>query len=91
MGYYQLGKLEALGGHLDEAEKRAEQARQFAPATAIIYQLLANIHMKQKNFAALLDDIDDYLRLDPDSPAGLRAKQIRAQIQKQMQEEAASR
>ncbi len=48
MGYYQLGKSEALAGHLEDAEKQAEQARQFAPATPMVYQLLANIHMKQK-------------------------------------------
>jgi tetratricopeptide (TPR) repeat protein len=91
MGYYQLGKWESLAGRLDDAEKHAEQARQFAPATPMVYQLLANIHMKQKNFPALLDDIDAYVRLDPESPAAVRAKEIRTRIQQQMQAEAASR
>jgi tetratricopeptide (TPR) repeat protein len=90
MGYYQLGRLEALRGQLESAETYADQARRFSPATALVYQLLANIHMKQKNYSALLDDIDAYVRLDPNSPAGIRAKEIREKIQKQMQEEAAA-
>ena len=90
MGYYQLGRAEALQGHLDTAETLAEQARQFAPATAAIYQLLATIHMRQKNYRAALEDIDAYLLLDAQSPAGIRAKEIRQQLQKQIQEEAAA-
>jgi tetratricopeptide (TPR) repeat protein len=88
MGYYQLGKLEAIRGNLDIAETFADQARQFAPATAIVYQLLANIHVDQKNYLAAMDDMDAYVRLDPNSAAGLRAKELRAQLQKQMQESA---
>jgi tetratricopeptide (TPR) repeat protein len=88
MGYYQLAKLEATRGNLETAESSAEQALRFAPATAIVYQLLANIHIRQKNYLAALEDIDAYVRLDPNSPAGLRAKEIRDQIQKQMQESA---
>jgi Flp pilus assembly protein TadD len=90
MGYYQLGRAEALQGHLDEAETLAEQARQFAPATATVYQLLATIHMRQKNYRAALEDIDAYLLLDAQSSAGIRAKEIRQQLQKQIQEEAAA-
>ncbi|HEY2458393.1 MAG TPA: carboxypeptidase regulatory-like domain-containing protein [Candidatus Acidoferrum sp.] len=88
MGYYQLGKLEAIRGNLDIAETFADQARQFAPATAIVYQLLANIHVNQKNYLAAMDDMDAYVWLDPNSAAGLRARELRAQLQKQMQESA---
>jgi tetratricopeptide (TPR) repeat protein len=88
MGHYQLARLEAIRGHLDVAESHAEQALQLAPATAIVYQLLANIHVRQKNYQAALNDIDAYVRLDPDSPAGLRAKEIREQLQKRVQESA---
>jgi hypothetical protein len=45
---------------------------------------LANIHLQEKNYAALLQDIDAYLTLDPDSPAGLRAKELRDQIQRKI-------
>lgn len=86
LGHYQLGRLEAVRGHLDIAELHAEQALQLSPATAIVYQLLANIHVRQKNYEAALNDIDAYVKLDPDSPAGLRAREIRAQLEKQVQQ-----
>ena len=63
-----------------DAQDSAEHAQLLAPGTAIVYRLLANIHLQQKDYAALLQDIDEYLRLDPESPAGLRAKELRAQI-----------
>jgi regulator of sirC expression with transglutaminase-like and TPR domain len=46
--------------------------------------LLSNIHLQQKDYPALLQDIDQYLKLDPDSPAGVRAKELREQVQQKM-------
>jgi tetratricopeptide (TPR) repeat protein len=80
MGFYELGKLDLHRDRLDLALISAERARTLAPSTPIVYRLLANIHMRQKNDAALLGDLDAYIRLDPDSPAGLRAVQMREQI-----------
>jgi lipoprotein NlpI len=59
----------------------AEQAATLATAQPVVYRLLAVIHLRQKDYPALLADLDAYLRLDPDSPAGLRAKELRAQTQ----------
>src|SRR5208337_2882026 len=73
MGFYELGKLDLHRDRLDLALISAERARTLAPSTPIVYRLLANIHMRQKNDTALLGDLDAYIRLDPDSPAGLRA------------------
>jgi tetratricopeptide (TPR) repeat protein len=89
MGYFQLGKLQAQRNELDDAEKSAELAQQYAPGTAMVYQLLANIHLRQKNYRAMLEDIDAFLRIEPDSPAGKRAKQLRAEIEKQIDLDAA--
>lgn len=89
MGYFQLAKLQAQRNELDDAEKSAERAQQYAAGTAMIYQLLANIHMRQKNYRAMLEDIDAFLRIEPDSPAGKRAKQLRAEIEKQIEVNAA--
>jgi len=79
-GFYELGKLDLGRDHLDLSLKSAERARTLAPNTPIIYRLLANIHLRQKNYADLLGDLDAYIRLDPNSPAGLRAVQMREQI-----------
>jgi tetratricopeptide (TPR) repeat protein len=84
LGHYELGRALLNQKHIREAQDSAEHARQLAPGTAIVYRLLANIHLQQKNYPALLQDIDEYLALDPDSPAGLRAKELRDQIAQKM-------
>jgi tetratricopeptide (TPR) repeat protein len=80
-GQFALGQLEASRGHLESALAAAEQAATLATAQPVVYRLLAVIHLRQKDYPALLADLDAYLRLDPDSPAGLRAKELRAQTQ----------
>jgi tetratricopeptide (TPR) repeat protein len=84
LGHYELGRALFDERRVPEAQVSAERARVLAPGAAIVYRLLANIHLQEKNYAALLQDIDEYLRLDPDSPAGIRAKEIRAQVQQKM-------
>jgi tetratricopeptide (TPR) repeat protein len=83
-GQYALGKMELTRGHEDVAVAAAQQAAALAPNQPVVYRLLAVIHLRQENYAALLADLDAYLQLDPDSPAGLRAKELRAQAEKQL-------
>jgi len=80
-GHYQLGRILFTENKLADAEKSADQARSLAPNAAIIYRLLSNIHLTQKNYPALVQDLNAYIKLDPDSPAGVRAKEIRKQVQ----------
>jgi Tfp pilus assembly protein PilF len=80
MGFYELGKLDLNRDRLDLALKSAERARTLAPSAPVVYRLLANIHMRQKNYTDLLGDLDAYIKLDPNSPAGLRAVQMREQV-----------
>jgi tetratricopeptide (TPR) repeat protein len=82
-GQYALGKMELTRGHEDVALAAAQQAAALAPNQPVVYRLLAVIHLRQKNYAALLADLDAYLQLDPDGPAGLRAKELRAQVEEQ--------
>lgn len=80
LGHQELGRA-LFNQHKDsEALKSAELARALSPNSAVIYRLLANIHLRAKDYPALLADIDAYLKLDPDSPAGIRAKQMREQV-----------
>jgi Tfp pilus assembly protein PilF len=88
MGFYELGKLDLSRNQLESAQKSAERARSLAPNTPIIYRLLANIHMRQKNYPDLLSDLDAYVKLDPDSPAGLRAKQMRVEVEQELAKQA---
>lgn len=77
LGHYELGRALFLEGRIDEAKTSAEQARSLAPAAPIIYRLLANIHLREKDYRAAEADIDEYVKLDPDSAAGRRAKELR--------------
>lgn len=80
-GYYELGKLELYRNRWDAALQAAEKAKSLAPQQAMIYRLLSLIHLRQKNDAAALADLDAYLSLDPDSPEAATAKKIRADVQ----------
>jgi tetratricopeptide (TPR) repeat protein len=83
-GHYQLGRILLNQNKIADALKSAEQARSLAPDAAIIYRLLSNIHLSQKDYPALIEDLDAYIKLDPNSPAGVRAKEIREQVQEKI-------
>lgn len=79
-GFYELSRLDLSRNRLELALKSAERAKALAPNAPIIYRLLTNIHMRQANYTAVISDIDAYLKLDPTSPAGVRAAEIREQV-----------
>jgi tetratricopeptide (TPR) repeat protein len=89
-GFYELGKLEFSRDHFDAALKSAQRAQSLAPSVPITYRLLANIHLRQKNYRALLDDLDAYVRLDPNSAVGLRAAKMREEVAQEADKEAQS-
>jgi hypothetical protein len=84
LGPYELGRALLDDHRIADAEKSAEQARALAPLTPVVYRLLSIIHLQQKDYAALIQDLDAYIKLDPDSPAGIRAKQLRAEAQEKI-------
>jgi len=83
-GQIELGKLELARGHIDAALAAAETAESLAPLQPMVYRLLTAVHLQQKNYPAAVTDLDNYIRLDPDSPAGVRAKELRAQVERQL-------
>jgi len=83
-GQFELGELELSRGHVELALAAAQMAQQLAPQQAVVYRLLAVIYMRQKDYPALLSALDSYIGLDPASPAGTRAKELRVQTVKQM-------
>jgi tetratricopeptide (TPR) repeat protein len=87
LGHYELGRALLNERRLPEAALSASQARLLAPNAPVVYRLLSNIHLAQKDFPALIEDIDAYLALDPDSPAGVRAKELRDQLQQKLSSE----
>jgi hypothetical protein len=51
------------------------------PDNPPVYLLLANIHIQRKDYAALLRDLDDYLRLAPFGPEADQARKTREHVQ----------
>jgi tetratricopeptide (TPR) repeat protein len=84
LGHYELGRALMLQKRFPDALTSAEQARLLAPGVPIVYRLLSNIHLAQSDYPALLADLETYISLDPGSPAGLRAKQLRDQLQQKL-------
>ncbi|HEY4739633.1 MAG TPA: carboxypeptidase regulatory-like domain-containing protein [Candidatus Acidoferrales bacterium] len=80
IGHYELGRALFYEKRVPDALKSAEQARALQPNAAITYRLLALIHTSQHDEPALLQDLDTYIKLDPDSAMGLRAKQLRDKV-----------
>jgi len=80
LGHYELGRALFNEKRMHEAKESAEQARVLAPDAAIVYRLLSNIHLTERDYPALLLDLDAYIKLDPDSPMGIHAKKLREQV-----------
>jgi tetratricopeptide (TPR) repeat protein len=57
-----------------EAEKSAREAILYNPNLAMAHLLLAQIHRGQNNSAAMVEDLDAYLRIEPD---GARSRALR--------------
>jgi Carboxypeptidase regulatory-like domain/Tetratricopeptide repeat len=66
----------------EEAEKSAQAALKLRPDNALLYLILANVHTELQNSQALLDDLNNYLKL---APNGQFAEQVRKQ-QKELQQ-----
>ncbi len=85
-GHYYLGSALFGLNRLEEAEKSVREAlRQKADSTEAL-RLLVGIHAHEKDYGALLKDLDEYLKLDPDSPTGVRARALRDSAQQMVVE-----
>jgi tetratricopeptide (TPR) repeat protein len=80
-GPFELARALTALKKTDEAEKNAQQARDLMPDNPPVYLLLANIHIQRKDYAALLRDLDDYLRLAPFGPEADQARKTREHVQ----------
>lgn len=74
----------------EDAEKYAQSAAKLQPANPLLWLLLANIHGDLQNDAALVDDLDTYLKLAPNGPMADRARQGRDEAKQRLQQSQAS-
>ena len=67
-----------------DAEKGALTAVKLRPDNARLYLVLANIHNELQNDAAMLDDLNNYLKLAPTGPFSDQARQQQKQLQQEL-------
>jgi Flp pilus assembly protein TadD len=66
-----------------EAEKSAVAASKLRPENPIIYLILANVHGQLQNDSALLEDLNNYLKLAPTGPFADQARAQRKELQQE--------
>jgi Flp pilus assembly protein TadD len=84
-GHFQLASA-LYGLNRDaEAEPEAQAAAQLQPNGPEIQLLLANIHIRMRKYPAVLEDLNAYLKLDPNGANADQARHIQDQIQTALQ------
>lgn len=89
-GHFALAWVLYTMSRFNDAEQSAREAVRRKPSFAEPYLLLAQIHLRLNGFAAAVDDLDGYLKLDPNGPRSVRMKSIRAAAQEALAKENAT-
>jgi len=79
-GHFELARSLLALGHPADAETSALRARELKPDNPKVYLLLAKIHYTQRNSTALLQDCNDYLKVDSTSPVADQVRKNRDQL-----------
>jgi tetratricopeptide (TPR) repeat protein len=67
---------------LEEAEKSAREALLRKPAFALPYLVLADVHGGRGEYARQLQNLDAYLKLEPNGPASKQVREFREVVQR---------
>jgi tetratricopeptide (TPR) repeat protein len=81
LGNFEMARALIALSRIEEAEKHATQARDLKPDNPAVYLLLANIYLHGKDYAALLKDLDDYLKVAPAGPEAEQVRKTRDEVQ----------
>jgi tetratricopeptide (TPR) repeat protein len=76
-GYVILGLTLLQQNRTDEAEKSAREALVRNPNEADAYLVLADTCARRQNYEEQVQDLDTYLRLNPNGPASKRVHEVR--------------
>ena len=76
-GHYCLGWALFALNRLEDAEKSLREALRLKSDSPEIHLLLADIHHHQHDYPALLKDVEEYLKLEPDSPVAAKVRDLR--------------
>lgn len=83
-GFLELARSQLGLRRLADAETSAVRARDLAPQTAQVYLVLANVHAVQQNYPAAIQDLDAYLKLEPNGQRSDAVRRTRDKLQKQV-------
>jgi tetratricopeptide (TPR) repeat protein len=76
-GHYSLGWALFNLNRLEEAETSVREVLRLKPDSAEAYLLLADIHHRQHDYPAVIKDLDEYLRLQPESLVNGNVRSLR--------------
>jgi tetratricopeptide (TPR) repeat protein len=79
-GYFVLAWVLYSTARVQEAEESASEALSYRPNFAAAQLLLAQIHLRENRFAAVVKDLDAYLALGVGGPWDDRARMVRAEV-----------
>jgi tetratricopeptide (TPR) repeat protein len=81
-GHYCLGWALFALDRLQDAEKSLHEALRWKSDSPETHLLLADIHHRQRDYPALLRDLDEYRKLEPDSPINDKVRDRRDEAEK---------
>jgi tetratricopeptide (TPR) repeat protein len=67
---------------LEDAERSAREALLRKPGFALAYLVLADVHGRRGEYARQLQNLDAYLKLEPDGPASKRVREVREVVRR---------
>ena len=67
---------------LEEAERSAQEALLRKPGFALAYLVLADVHGRRGEYARQLQDLDAYVKLEPDGPASKQVREVREVVRR---------
>lgn len=77
LGPFELARAMLGSNQLEGAESQLQIVRQRNPGFAPMYLLSINVNLRKKDAAAVLRDLDEYLKLEPQGPMAQRAREMR--------------
>jgi len=89
-GTFALGWVLYSANRLGEAEETAQRAVSLTPNSPVAYVLLGEVHLRQGNSRALVEDLDAYLRLDSNGPFSAKAKLALVKAEQDLHKESTS-
>ncbi len=81
-GQFELARALMGLNRVEPAQKIAEEARKHNPDYPLLHLLLANIHIRKRDYPALLGDLDTFLKLEPNGPTSDQVRQTREKVQR---------